>query len=98
MQENSEPSRLVGKTVEKKTDSALKHCPPTHWYRFDPNRPTFDQLRAAEKDSKQHSFQEKRRRIGDSIERHFRRMKRWRIFCSFLTEVQIYLSFFREKI
>lgn len=67
----------------------------THWYRFDPNRPTVDQLRATEKNSKQRSFQEKSRRIGDNIEGHFRRMRRWRIFGSFLKEVQIYLSFFR---
>lgn len=76
MSDSKELGHVPGNAVEEKNSAILRHL-HTHWYRFDPNRPTFDQLRAAEKDSKQRSFQEKRRRIGESIERHFRRMKLW---------------------
>lgn len=57
----------TGNIATKDGDSFVKPCTITHWYRFDPNCPTFDQLRAIEADNKRRIFQTRKRGVCDSI-------------------------------
>jgi hypothetical protein len=77
MQDNNERSSPFGKVACDKINPTAMYRTTTHWYRYDPNRPTSDQLRAAERDSNRRSFREKRKSIGDSIKRNFKRLKLW---------------------
>lgn len=77
MQDNNESSTTFVKRVEGKIDSADLNRTTIHWYRYDPNRPTLDQLRAAEREIKQRSYWEKKKNISECIKKNFNRLKLW---------------------
>jgi hypothetical protein len=79
MSKSSEFSRLAGKEVEEKIDSTPTHRQTTHWYRFDPNRPTFDQLRAIERDKRRFNSGAKTRRVSESIKQFFQKVILWKL-------------------
>lgn len=77
MQDNNETSSSFVKEVEGKIDSVVLNRTTIHWYRYDPNRPTLDQLRAAERDREKRSFQEKKSRLSEDLKRSIGRLKFW---------------------
>lgn len=77
MSDDKERNGLTRKTTTDQIVYTVVHNVKIHWYRFDPNRPTFDQLRAIDIDRKRRASKESRLRISESMLTFFRRFVPW---------------------
>lgn len=59
-------------------NSNIVHRGNIHWYRFDSNSPTLDQLRAIERDKWRFNSAAKKRRVGESIKQFFQKVIHWK--------------------